>query len=109
MAKETKKTSNRKKETKVEEVSKKEVEKIEQQKPKKDISKTSNSLKKSPREKKHDKHFLKDVKNEMKKVRWPLKKEMITYSVATILMIIIFALFFLACHLIITGIRMIFV
>jgi len=34
------------------------------------------------------------VKSEFKKVRWPSKKEMIKYSVATICFIIFFALFF---------------
>ena len=109
MAKEMKKTSDKKNKTDVEKTTKKEIEKIEQDKPKKETSKVSNSSKNSSKPKKQDKHFLKDVKSEMKKVRWPLKKEMITYSVATILIIIIFALFFLACHFIITGIRMIFV
>ena len=34
------------------------------------------------------------VKSEFKKVRWPNKKEMIKYSIATIAFIIFFALFF---------------
>ena len=34
------------------------------------------------------------VKSEFKKVRWPSKKEMIKYSIATILFIIFFAVFF---------------
>lgn len=50
--------------------------------------------------------FLEDVKKEMKKVRFPNKKEMITYSVATIAFILIFALFFAGADLIIAGIKM---
>jgi len=42
--------------------------------------------------------FLNGVKKEMKKVRWPNKKEMITYSIATISFIIVFALFFAASY-----------
>ena len=42
--------------------------------------------------------FLNGVKKEMKKVRWPNKKEMITYSLATISFIIVFALFFAASY-----------
>lgn len=38
--------------------------------------------------------FFIGLKNEMKKVKWPNKKEMIKYSVATILFILFFALFF---------------
>lgn len=49
--------------------------------------------------------FLKDVRNEMKKVRFPNKKEMITYSVATISLVIFFALYFGLLDLIIAGIK----
>ncbi|CCY94608.1 preprotein translocase subunit SecE [Firmicutes bacterium CAG:884] len=49
--------------------------------------------------------FLKDVKSEMKKVRFPNKKEMITYSVATISLVIFFALYFGLLDLIIAGIK----
>ena len=38
--------------------------------------------------------FFKGVKKEISRVRWPNKKEMVKYSVATILFIIFFALFF---------------
>ena len=38
--------------------------------------------------------FFVNVKKEMKKVRWPKKKEMITFSVATIIIICFFMLFF---------------
>lgn len=49
--------------------------------------------------------FLKEVKSEMKKVRFPNKKEMITYSVATISLVIFFALYFGLLDLIIAGIQ----
>ena len=49
--------------------------------------------------------FLKYVKSEMKKVRFPNKKEMITYSVATISLVIFFALYFGLLDLIIAGIK----
>lgn len=39
--------------------------------------------------------FFSGVKKEMAKVRWPNKKEMITYSIATISFIAIFTLFFI--------------
>ena len=42
--------------------------------------------------------FLNGVKKEMKKVRWPNKKEMITYSLATLSFIVVFALFFAASY-----------
>lgn len=38
--------------------------------------------------------FFKGVKKEISRVRWPNKKEMIKYSIATILFILFFSLFF---------------
>ncbi len=40
--------------------------------------------------------FFYGVKKEMKKVKWPTRKEMITYSTATLTFILVFALFFSA-------------
>ena len=38
--------------------------------------------------------FFKGVKKEISRVRWPNKKEMIKYSVATIVFIVFFCAFF---------------
>lgn len=38
--------------------------------------------------------FFANVKKEMKMVRWPKKKEMVNYSVATISFVVLFMLFF---------------
>ncbi len=38
--------------------------------------------------------FFKGIKKEISRVRWPNKKEMVKYSIATILFILFFALFF---------------
>ena len=38
--------------------------------------------------------FFVNVKKEMKKVRWPKKKEMIKFSLATLIVICFFMLFF---------------
>ena len=51
--------------------------------------------------------FLVGVKKEMKKVRWPNKKEMITYSIATISFVLIFGVFFTGLDLILSGIKMV--
>lgn len=53
------------------------------------------------------KDFFIDVQKEMKKVKWPSKKEMVTYSVATITFIVIFGTFFASLDLIITGIKLV--
>lgn len=49
--------------------------------------------------------FLVDVKKELKKVKWPSKKNMITYSFATIFFVIFFALFFTASDLLLAGLK----
>ena len=48
--------------------------------------------------------FLFGVKKEMKKVRFTNKKEMATYSLATISFIIVFALFFVGADAILGAI-----
>ena len=40
------------------------------------------------------KSFYNEVKSELKKVKWPSKKEMIKYSISTLCFVILFALFF---------------
>ena len=40
------------------------------------------------------KTFLENVNKELSKVRWPNRKEMITYTAATLFFIVIFAFFF---------------
>ena len=50
--------------------------------------------------------FFKGVIKEMKHVRWPLKKEMVKYSIATLSFIIFFTLFFMLTDLIIAAVKM---
>ncbi|MBR6689832.1 MAG: preprotein translocase subunit SecE [Bacilli bacterium] len=52
--------------------------------------------------------FFVNVKKEMKKVRWPKKKEMIKFSIATIVVICFFMLFFTASDVIISLVRKVF-
>ena len=49
--------------------------------------------------------FLKGVKSEMAKVRWPNKKELLNYSIATLIIIVIFMAFFSLTDLGLAGIR----
>ena len=49
--------------------------------------------------------FFISVKDEMKKVRWPKKKEMITYSSATLVFILVFALFFSLTDFILANLK----
>lgn len=45
------------------------------------------------------------IRSEFKKVRWPKKKEMFKYSVAVLVCIIVFALFFMLSDVIIAAVR----
>ena len=49
--------------------------------------------------------FFISVKGELKKVRWPKKKEMITYSVATLVFILVFAAFFSLTDFVLANIK----
>ena len=40
------------------------------------------------------KGYISEVKSELKKVKWPSKKEMTKYTISTLSFIILFALFF---------------
>lgn len=55
---------------------------------------------------KKTREFLIGVKKEMDKVHWPTKKEMITYSVATLSFILIFAVFFMLSDTIIAMFKL---
>jgi len=84
--------------------------KEETKKVSKAASKKVKEVKKTTKPKKEVKtkkeSFFTSVKKEMGKVRWPLKKEMIKYSVATLSFILFFALFFAACDFIIAAVKM---
>ena len=49
--------------------------------------------------------FFISVKEEMKKVKWPTRKEMIKYSGAALTFIIVFALFFTLTDLAVAGLK----
>ena len=49
--------------------------------------------------------YFKGVKNELKKTKWPSKKDMILYSSATLLFVLIFALFFTLNDVIISAFK----
>lgn len=82
-------------------------EKITKKDEKKETKKNVKKVEKKDTKKNQKKEsFFKSVRNEMDKVRWPLKKEMVKYSIATLSFIIFFALFFTLGDLIIAGIKL---
>ena len=72
----------------------KELEKVNKEVDKKDKKKNKKENKKEEKKVVKKESWWHGVKSEFKKVRWPSKKEMIKYSIATICFIIFFALFF---------------
>ena len=50
-------------------------------------------------------NYFKGVNSEMKKTKWPSKKEMLTYSIATLVFIVIFALFFTLNDVVISAVK----
>ena len=50
--------------------------------------------------------FFSNVHKEMKKVRWPKKKEMIKYSFAVLACMVVLSLFFTLSDFIIAGAKM---
>ena len=49
--------------------------------------------------------FITKVRKEIKQVRWPNKKEMIKYSLATLTCIIVLSVFFVASDMIIAAVK----
>ncbi len=50
--------------------------------------------KKNAKVKTNKKSYVGEVRTELKKVKWPTKEEMLKYSIAVIIFIVIFGLFF---------------
>lgn len=84
-----------------------EIDKVSSKKKNESVSKTKSSKKeKNKKEKKTKKTkgkirtFFMEVKDEMSKVKWLNKKDMAKYSVATVVFILFFAIFFYLINII---------
>jgi len=51
------------------------------------------------------KKFFREVKKELSKVKWPSRKDMYKYSVATIIFVVFFAAFFYAIDLLVALVK----
>ncbi len=49
--------------------------------------------------------FIKNVKKEMQKVKWPEKKYMTKYTIATIAVVLFFALYFYGLNVVIALVK----
>lgn len=66
----------------------------------KKIKKTKDKKKKETKE-----NFFVGVKSELSKVKWPTRKEVLKYTISTIIFIIGLVLFFVLMSLIMSGIK----
>lgn len=82
-----------------------EVQKENDKEEKKAPIKTKEESKKEKKSKEKKTPWLKSVFKELKLVQWPSKKDMVKYSIATIVFIIFFALFFYAIELIMAFLK----
>lgn len=86
-----------------------EVKKLERTSDKKKNSKKNDkgkSKKNSKKSTSKKKGFFYEVRKEVSKVKWPTRKDMVKYSVATIIFIIFFAIFFYLIELILALLKM---
>ena len=87
-----------KKEKEVKEKVSKKNEEIDKKVENKDIKKKENKQKKEKKKRvgifKAIFNFFKGVKDEMSRVVWPTKRDMVKYSIATIIFVVVFAIYF---------------
>ena len=55
---------------------------------------TKKKVKKTKKNNENKKSYIEEIKSELKKVKWPTKMEMVKYSIAVIVFIVIFGLYF---------------
>ena len=81
------------------------TKKVEEKDVKKE-KKVKKTNKKEKKEKKTPKEsFAAGVKAELAKVKWPTKKDVLKYTIATLVFIVVLVLFFLLISLIMSGIK----
>ena len=78
------------------------MKKVEEKKVTKDTKKSSKKVVKD--DKKKD-NIFKQIKKEMQKVHFPSRKDMVKYSIATIIFVVFFALYFYAIELVMAFIK----
>ncbi len=84
------------------------TKKVEEKDVKKE-KKVKRTNKKEKKEKKTPKEsFFAGVKTELSKVKWPTKKDVLKYTIATLVFIIFLVLFFVLISLIMSGIKGVF-
>ncbi len=82
----------------------KKVEK-EEKETKKNVSKKEKNVKKDSKKKEKKENLFKQIQKEMKKVHFPSRKDMVKYSIATIVFVIFFAGYFYLIELVMAFIK----
>ena len=91
----------------------KETEKIENTKNTKDAKKVKNVKKDNKKKekkntKKSEGNYFKQVNKELKQVKWPSKKEVVKYTISTIVFCLIICVFFILLNLLMVYIKGLF-
>lgn len=76
-----------------------------EEKAKKDVKGNKKNTKTKSKTNNKKTSFIKEVRKEMSKVKWPSRKEMVKYSFATISFIIFFAVFFYVIEVVIALLK----
>ena len=66
------------------------------------------NVKKTEKKKGQKEGFFKGIRKELKLVKWPTAKEIVKYTIATIIFCIIFAAFFIALNVIMAYVKGLF-
>lgn len=74
--------------------------KVKEEKKKDTKKKTKNRERKAPKE-----NYFVGVRNELSKVKWPSKKEVFKYTMATIIFVLLLVGFFILMNLVMSGIK----
>lgn len=73
----------------------------------KDVKKEAKKVnhKKASKEKAKKENFFSGVKTELAKVKWPTKQEVLKYTIATLVFIIVLVVFFVLLSLIMSAVK----
>lgn len=86
---------------------KEKVEKIEKEAEKQEIVEKVKGTKKPTSKKKT--HYFREVQAELKKVTWPTAKIVVKYTIATIILCVIFVIFFILINLLSSAVKGMFI
>ena len=72
------------------------------------MKETKTKKKEAPKKQTKKQSFFKGVKSELKKVKWPERKERVKYTIATVIFIIIFVALFAVLDLALSFVKGLF-